>query len=148
MTQHKKIKSLGNSDDRADQKTGRNGDYTLGIPSMVICSQFISIRCNDKSLNEIGFATFITKQIYCFLWFQNIMSCLSHPTDKYLFQVKSRNTILICWLWSKSTIKTLELCYAVFIFNFEHIQQINLNFLLLTLNMYLSVGQDKIYQIT
>ena len=43
-------------------------------------------------------------------------------------------------LWSKSTIKTPEQCHAVFIFNFEHIQQINLIFLLLTLNMYLSVG--------
>ena len=42
-------------------------------------------------------------------------------------------------LWSKSTIKTPERCHAVFIFNFEHIQQINLIFLLLTLNMYLSV---------
>ena len=42
-------------------------------------------------------------------------------------------------LWSKSTIKTPEQCHAVFIFNFEHIQQINLIFLLLTLNMYLSV---------
>ena len=42
--------------------------------------------------------------------------------------------------WSKSTIKTPEPCHAVFIFNFEHIQQINLIFLLLTLNMYLSDG--------
>ena len=39
-----------------------------------------------------------------------------------------------------STIKTRELCHAVFIFNFELIQQINLIFLLLTLKMYLSVG--------
>ena len=54
------------------------------------------------------------------------MTSLSHPTD--LFKVKSRNTILICGLWSKSTIKTPELCNAVFIFNFEHIQQINLIF--------------------
>ena len=67
------------------------------------------------------------------------MTCLSHPTEKYLFKVKSRNTIFTCRLWSKSTIKAPELCYAVFIFNFEHIQQINLTFLLLTLNMYLSV---------
>ena len=43
-------------------------------------------------------------------------------------------------LWSTSTIKTPELCHTVFIFNFEHIQQIYLIFLLLTLNMYLSVG--------
>ena len=69
------------------------------------------------------------------------MTCLSHPTDKYLFKVKRRNTKLICRLWSKSTIKTLEICHTVFIFNFEHIQQINLIFLLLTLNMYLPVGQ-------
>ena len=41
---------------------------------------------------------------------------------------------MICWLWSKSTIKALELCDAVFIFNFEHIV------LLLSLNMYLLVG--------
>ena len=31
--QQKKTKSLGNSDDRADQKTGQNDDTTLGIPS-------------------------------------------------------------------------------------------------------------------
>ena len=42
--------------------------------------------------------------------------------------------------WLKSAIKTQERCHAVFIFNFEHIQQINLIFLLLTLNMYFSVG--------
>ena len=45
--------------------------------------------------------------------------------------------MLLC---SKSTIKTPERCHAVFIFNIEHIEQINLIFLLLTLNMYLPVG--------
>ena len=73
------------------------------------------------------------------------MSCLSHPAYKYLFKVKSRNTILICYyigidMLSKSTIKKTERCHVVFIFTFKHIQQINLIFLLLTLNMYLSVG--------
>ena len=43
-------------------------------------------------------------------------------------------------LWSKSTIKVPERCYAVFKFNFEQIQQINLIFFMLTLSMYLSVG--------
>ena len=85
-------------------------------------------------------ALFITKQIYSFLCFQNIMTCLSLPTDKYLFKVKSTPTILICWLRSKSTIKTPKLCHAVFIFNFVHIQKINQIFLLITLNMFLSVG--------
>ena len=46
------------------------------------------------------------------------LSFLSDPAGKYLFKAKSRNTILICWLWS----------------NF------NLIFFLLTLNMYLSAG--------
>ena len=102
--------------------------------------QIFSIWCDDKLLNERVPATFSTKQIYCFLCFQNILTCLSHPADKYLFKVKCRNTILTCWLWSKSATKTPERCHAVFIFNFEHIQQINLIFLLLTLDMYLSVG--------
>ena len=103
-------------------------------------SNIISIRCNDKSLNEIGLATFITIQISRFLFFQNVMTCLSYTADKCFFKVKSRNTILICCLWSRSTINTPKRCHAVFTFNFEHIQQINQVFLLLTLNMYLSVG--------
>ena len=77
---------------------------------------------------------FIMKQIYSFLCFQYIMPFVSHPTAKYLFKVENRNTILLRWLWSKSTIKTPELCHAVFIFNIEHIPQINLIFLLLTVN--------------
>ena len=48
-------------------------------------------------------------------------------------------------LRSKSATKTPERCHAVFIFNFEHIQQINLIFLLLTLNMYLSVDYRMEY---
>ena len=90
-------------------------------------------------MNERGLATFSTKQIYRFLCFQNIMTWLSHPADKYLFKVKSKSTILTCWLRSKSATKTPERCHAVFIFNFEHIQQINLICLLLTLDMYFSV---------
>ena len=94
----------------------------------------------DRLLNEKGLATFSTKQIYRFLCFQNIMTCLLHPAEKLLSKVKSRNTILTCWLWSKPATKTPEQCHAVFILNFEHIQQINLIFLLLTLDRYLSVG--------
>ena len=41
--QQKKTKSLGNSDDRADQKTGQNDDNTLGIPraNLVLKHRFI-----------------------------------------------------------------------------------------------------------
>ena len=91
-------------------------------------------------MNEIGLGTFITIQTSRFLFFQNFMTCLSYTDDKCLFKVKSRNTILTCWLWSKSTINTPERCYAVFTFNLKHIQQINQIFVSLTLNMYLSVG--------
>ena len=63
---------------------------------MVICSQFISIRCNDKSLNEIGLATFITKQIDWVLCFQNIVTCFSQPTGNHLFKVKHTHTLLAC----------------------------------------------------
>ena len=33
---------------------------------------------------------FIKKKIYSFLCFQNIVTCLSHSTAKYLFKVKNR----------------------------------------------------------
>ena len=79
----------------ADQITGRNDDYLLGIPKanfelthmsmissyntmLLMWSQFISIRCNDK-LNDIGLATFTKKQIYRFLYFHNITTCLFTP---------------------------------------------------------------------
>ena len=55
----KKIKDLGNSNDRVDQITGRSNDNTLGIPrgklelkQVDIMFIIISILCNDKSLNE------------------------------------------------------------------------------------------------
>ena len=47
-------------------------------------------------------------------------------------------------LWSKSTTKTPERCHAVFIFNFEHIQQINLFFLIVNSeHVLVSWAQDK-----
>ena len=95
---------------------------------------------------------FIKKKINSFLCFQNIATYLSHPTAKDLFKVKTRNTILICWLWSKSTIKTLELCRAVFIFNFEHIQQINLIFFIINFEQliikFVSWAHDEIRKTT
>ena len=110
MVQQKtKKKNLGNSDDTADQIAGQNDDNTLGIiranlelkHMFIICSlwsflhnlfQFGAI---IKPLNEIGLATFITKRICRFLYFQKISTCLSPPTEKYLFKVQSRSTVLI-----------------------------------------------------
>ena len=44
--QQNKIKSLGNSNDGAYQKTGRNEDNTLGIPranlELKICSYYVN----------------------------------------------------------------------------------------------------------
>ena len=48
-------------------------------------------------------------------------------------------------LWSKSTIKEPERCHAVFIFNFEHIQQINLIFFVVNFeHILICWAQDKI----
>ena len=66
------------------------------------------------------------------------MTCLSHPTEKYLFNVKSRLYWYADYGPSQQK-KTKERWHAVFIFKLEHMH-INLIFLLLTLNMYLSVG--------
>ena len=86
----------------------------------------------------------LQKEYVTFCVFRTV-TCLSHPTDKCLFNVKSRITIITYWLWSKSTIKTPEQYHVVFSFNFEHNQQINLIFSLLILNMYLSFGHRIIF---
>ena len=78
MAQQKpKQKYLGNSDNRADQIAEQNDDNTLGIiranlelkHMFIICSLWLFVHnlfqfgAIIKSLNEIGLATFITKQI-------------------------------------------------------------------------------------
>ena len=42
----KKFKSLGNSDDIADQITGQNEDYSLGIPGATLELKLMSIICS------------------------------------------------------------------------------------------------------
>ena len=62
------------------------------------------------------------------------------PAGIYLLKVNNRNTRTRCEICSKLTIKTPEQrwrCSGVFMVNFEHISQLVLVFLLLTLNMYL-----------
>ena len=50
MIQQKKIKSLGNSDDRADQKTGQNDDNTLGIPEANLELKHMFVLCSFYAL--------------------------------------------------------------------------------------------------
>ena len=63
------------------------------------------------------------------------------PVGIYLFKVNNRNTRARCEICSKLTVKTPERRQwqwrrsGVFIVNFEHISQLFLVFLLLTLNM-------------
>ena len=60
------------------------------------------------------------------------------PAGIYLLKVNNRNTRTRCEICSKSTIKTPERQWrrsGVFTVNFEHISQLVLVFLLLTLNM-------------
>ena len=60
------------------------------------------------------------------------------PAGDYMFQVNNRNTRIKCKIYSKLTIKTPERRQwrrsGVFIVNFEHISQLVLVFLLLTLS--------------
>ena len=60
------------------------------------------------------------------------------PTDKYMFKVNNKKIRLIC-MCSNLKINTAWHRSFVFIVNFDHSQHINIVFLLLTLNKYLSV---------
>ena len=62
--------------------------------------------------------------------FQNI----SFPGNIYLFKVNNRNTRRGCEICSNLTIKTPEYRSGVFIVNFEHMSNLFLVCLLLTLN--------------
>ena len=46
LIQQKKIKSLGNNDDNADQKAGRNDDNMLGIPAAHLELKHMLILCS------------------------------------------------------------------------------------------------------
>ena len=65
--------------------------------------------------------------------------CYIFPDGIYLLKINNRNTRTRCEICSKLTIKTSERRQwrrsGVFIANFEHISQLELVFLLLTLNM-------------
>ena len=64
------------------------------------------------------------------------------PTGKYMFKVKNKKTRLICMC---SSLKINTTCHRFFVFivGFDHSQHINIVFLLLTLNKYLSVGCER-----
>ena len=76
--------------------------------------------------HEIGFATLITKQM--FFVFSEHYDLSFTPGWQILVQSYKYKHYIDMLLWLKSTIKTPERCDAVFIFNFEHMQQINLIF--------------------
>ena len=61
------------------------------------------------------------------------------PAIIYLFKVNNENTITVCEICSKLTIKTTERS-GVFIVNFEQISHIVLLLLLLNLNKWMSAG--------
>ena len=46
----KKSNSLGNSDDIADQITGRNEDYSLGISRANLVNKHMSITCSNYNM--------------------------------------------------------------------------------------------------
>ena len=64
------------------------------------------------------------------------------PTDKYMFKVNNKKIRLICMC---SSLKINTACHRSFVFivYFDHSQHINIVFLLLTLNKYLSVWCER-----
>ena len=64
------------------------------------------------------------------------------PTDKYMFKVNNKKIRLICMC---SSLKINTACHRSFVFivDFDHSQHINIDFLLSTLNKYLSVGCER-----
>ena len=80
--------------------------------------------------------------------FNNILTRISHPTGEYVFKVKSRKTILMCCLWSESTIKTKKRNHAVFTSKFERMH-INLIFFIINLeHAFVRWAQDKMHKTT
>ena len=69
--------------------------------------------------------------------FKILSDCHINPVGIYLLKVNDRNTRRTCKICSKLTIKTP----GIFIVNFEHISQLVLVILLLTLNMQLPHGK-------
>ena len=66
------------------------------------------------------------------------------PAGNYMFKVNNRNTRTSCEICSKLKIKITEGCQwcrsGIFIVNFEHISQLILVFLLLTLSKQMPAG--------
>ena len=59
-------------------------------------------------------------------------------TDKYISKVNNKKIRSICWMCSKLKINTAWHHSGVFVTDFDHNQHVNIVFLLLTLNKYLS----------
>ena len=80
-------------------------------------------------------ALFFNVHLSCFVDF---ILC---PTDKYMFKVNNKKIRLICMC---SSLKINTACHRSFVFivDFDHSQHINIVFLLLNLNKYLSVRCD------
>ena len=81
-------------------------------------------------------ALFFNVHLSCFVDF---ILC---PTDKYMFKVNNKKIRLICMC---SSLKINTACHRSFVFivDFDHSQHINIDFLLSTLNKYLSVGCER-----
>ena len=68
-----------------------------------------------------------------------------YPVDIYMFKVNNRNTRTRCEIYSKLTIKTPQPRWrrsGVYIVNFEHISDLVLKFLLLTLSRSMLTGSE------
>ena len=94
------------------------------------CFTHITSRCFKETV------LFFNVHLSCFVDF---ILCL---TGKYMFKVNNKKNGLIC-MCSSLKINTACHCSFIFVVDFDHSQHINIVFLLLTLNKYLSVGCER-----
>ena len=73
-------------------------------------------------------------------FFVDLILC---PTEKYMSKVNNKKIRLICWMCSKLKINAAWLRFGVFVADFNHSQHVDIVFLLLTLNKYLSAGCER-----
>ena len=120
--------------------------HFMHLPSSPLCVEFIFPESVDIKKNVKTPWVFMLNQVLQFFSrstshnkMRKILRKFFNPASIYLLEVNTRNTIKSCEICSKLTIKIPERrnwrCSGIFIVNFEHISQLLLAFLSLTLNM-------------
>ena len=103
----------------------------------MVCRLFKSCCLTDVTAHVLKKLPYFLMRSLVVLW---NLSCAQ--LKKYMFRVNNKKIRLIC-MCSKLEINAAWYRSGVFIVDFDHSHHINIVFLLLTLNKYLSVGCER-----